>query len=162
MSAPPTPLGSQCSTSDDETQSMVSSSDDLSIFQPSDVVSSENFIVEQLQALHQQFAALRGEISSSFSATSGHFTDVTDQANTSRVIVCCVRRPVKLRQAPDGNWIYTASQGGFKSAIDSLSGSFDVKWVSMSLIMYWSNLESDDVGELARLCSGRICSWRHL
>lgn len=124
---------STSSVSDEETEthSTVSDEDSLAFSIGShSFIPNERDIVEQLQVLHRQFASLRGDSDSAIAMQSA-VADVTDPTSSGKLIVCCVRRPVKVvhSQAHDGNWEYIESQGGFKSAIDSIGEHRRIRWV---------------------------------
>ncbi|CAM9115789.1 unnamed protein product [Choristocarpus tenellus] len=85
----------------------------------------EHQLLGQLQDLHERLADVRKE--AKVKHPSG--TKIVEEHN--KLIICAVRKPLKLSKSVDGDsWVYEESMGGFKSAIDSLIGSNRVRWVS--------------------------------
>ncbi|CAM9812881.1 unnamed protein product [Discosporangium mesarthrocarpum] len=85
----------------------------------------EHQLLGQLQDLHQRLADVRKE------AREKHPSGTKIVEEHNKLIICAVRKPLKLSKSPDGDgWVYEQSMGGFKSAIDSLMGSNKVRWVS--------------------------------
>lgn len=82
-------------------------------------------LLDQLQGLHRQLAEVRDKAKTSQPAG----TKVVEERN--KLIVCAARKPVRLSRGEDGDaWVYEVSRGAFKGAIDSLTGSNRVRWVS--------------------------------
>ena len=114
-------------------------------------------LLVQLQLLHTKLAAFRA----TSPASGDHMTEmeVGKHAQTCRMmhgqsskcprfieepnklIVCAVRRPVRLSRSRVGDsWVYRSSQSGFKSSIDYIAKTNRVQWVS------WPGIHIEDRG----------------
>lgn len=95
----------------------------------------ENELLDQLQELHRQLAAVRDEgedadHGSLFASTSDSaFSSNKIVSENNKVIVCSMGRCVRMEKNND-SWQYYPSNGGFKAAIDSLAKDNKVQWVS--------------------------------
>lgn len=85
----------------------------------------EGELLEQLQELHRQLAEVR--LRSRHEDRERRLFEAS-----SKLIVCANGKPVKLSRSKDGGgtWTMTGSKGRFKSAIDSLTETNNVRWVS--------------------------------
>ncbi|CAM9120754.1 unnamed protein product [Sphacelaria rigidula] len=90
-----------------------------------DELETEADVLRELQFLHEQLAQVR---KGQKDQESGGARVVEAE---KKLIICAVKKPVKLSESPDGERReYKDSVGGFKSAIDSLIPSNRVRWVS--------------------------------
>ena len=81
---------------------------------------------EQLQSLHKELATLRSRGESSKRPSEGR-----RQAHAKgKLIVCALRRPVKVTTDASGGVTLEESSGGFKRAIDGLESECEVHWVT--------------------------------
>ena len=79
-------------------------------------------LLEQLHELHLQLEAVRDKSQQ----TTGQLI-----GENNKIIVCSMSRCIRMeKSAEDDFWTYIPSRGGLKAAIDSISQSNAVQWVS--------------------------------
>lgn len=128
------------------------------------VADPEQTLLERLEDLHKQLASVRDERQGAGVPGGGSSADEDTEratvASKSKLIVCSVRRPVKIhKSAGGGPLVYKMSTSPLTRAIHTLGKKQRVHWVS------WQGEAiglSDRAGVKARLEVGRArwsCQW---
>jgi trehalose-6-phosphate synthase len=87
-------------------------------------------VLAQLNMLHKELATLRSRGETSTAAASPSQAGGRQAHAKGKLIVCALRRPVKITMDASGGVTFAASGGGFKRAIDGLKSDCEVRWVS--------------------------------